>query len=95
MYTGKQFFFELIFVPKFFIGLVTLEKSLLERLLSPIIVILFLDLAQSPISNLPNVPEFPALIVIFFLYQMNLSQTHIFYIYFFFYYNLSQVFLLP
>ena len=84
MYTGKQFFFELIFVPKFFIGLVTLEKSLLERLLSPIIVILFLDLAQSPISNLPNVPEFPALIVIFFFVSNEFKPNpYILYIFFF------------
>ena len=65
--TGKEFFFDFIFVPNFFSGSVTLEKSLFERLLSPIIFTFFSVLTSKPNINRASVPEFPALIVVFFL----------------------------
>ena len=65
--TGNEFFFDFIVVPNFFSGSVTLEKSLFDRLLSPIIFTVFFDLTSKPNINLASVPEFPALIVIFFL----------------------------
>ena len=48
--------------------MVTLEKSLLDKLLSPIIFIFFVDLIKRPKINLPSVPEFLASIVKFLLY---------------------------
>ena len=66
-------FLDLIFKPKFFNGSVTLEKSLFDKLLSPIIFIWFLIFAQMPIKQRARVPEFPALIIVFFfgLYPFN------------------------
>ena len=43
--------------------MVTLEKSLLDKLLSPIIFIFLGDLIKRPKINLPSVPEFLAFIV--------------------------------
>ena len=48
--------------------MVTLEKSLLDKLLSPIIFIFLGDLIKRPKINLPSVPEFLASIVKFLLY---------------------------
>jgi len=67
--SGKNFLFlSLNEAPNFSNGFVTLLKSLLERLLSPIILILFSVLINKPRIRRPKVPEFLALIVIFFLY---------------------------
>ena len=63
--TGKLFLFEIILAPNNFNGSVTLEKSLLDRLLSPIILIFFFELIRRPNISLASVPELPALIVIF------------------------------
>ena len=60
-------FFGLKFAPNFLRGLITLEKSLLDRLLSPINFIFFGALIKRAKISLPNVPELPALIVRFFL----------------------------
>ena len=38
----------------------TLEKSLFDKLLSPVIDTLFLESIKSPNINLANVPELPA-----------------------------------
>ena len=65
--TGNEFFFDFIFAPKSFRGLVTLEKSLFDKLLSPINLIFFLVLISRESISLPSVPEFPALIIVFFL----------------------------
>ena len=54
--------------PKLFKGIVTLEKSLLDKLLSPINFIFLGDLTNRPSNNLPSVPEFLASIFILFLY---------------------------
>ena len=54
--------------PNFLSGSVTLEKSLFERLLSPINFIFFVDLINKPNINLPSVPEFLAFITKPFLY---------------------------
>ena len=54
--------------PNFFKGMVTLEKSLLDKLLSPIIFIFCGDLISKPSISLPSVPEFLASIIKFFLY---------------------------
>ena len=56
----------LIFAPKSLKGLITLEKSLLDKLLSPINFTLVFDLTNNPKINLASVPELPASIVIFF-----------------------------
>ena len=53
------------FAPNFFKGSVTLAKSLLERLLSPITLVLKFVCVRSPNINLPKVPEFPAFKVTF------------------------------
>ena len=45
--------------------LITLEKSLFDKLLSPISLILFFELISNPKIILPKVPEFPAFINIF------------------------------
>lgn len=63
---GRRFFFEEIFTPKFLRGLITLPKSLLDKLLSPIIFTLPLDPDNIPSINLAKVPEFPASIIQFF-----------------------------
>ena len=55
------------FAPNFLSGFTTLKKSLFERLLSPTIFILNGDLINKDKINLPNVPEFPAFNVKFFL----------------------------
>ena len=41
IFKGKLSFFEIIFIPNFFNGCVTLVKSLLDKLLSPMILIFF------------------------------------------------------
>ena len=60
-----KFFFVSKLAPNFFNGLITLEKSLFDKLLSPISLILFFELISNPKIILPKVPEFPALIKIF------------------------------
>ena len=77
--TGNKFFFDLIFVPNFFNGSVTLEKSLLDRLLSPIIFTVFSDLTNRPNIRRASVPEFPASIVVFFLCQIHSTRNQEFY----------------
>jgi len=47
--------------------LITLEKSLFERLVSPFKITVFSDFANSPKINLARVPEFCALIIVLFL----------------------------
>ena len=69
--TGKVFLFEFIVAPNCFKGSVTLEKSLIERLLSPSILISFLESTSSPKINLAKVPEFPAFRLIFLWILMN------------------------
>ena len=59
-----------MFAPNFFRGSVTLEKSLIERLLSPTILISLLELTSKPNINLAKVPEFPAFRLIF-LFVLN------------------------
>ena len=63
---GRELFLLLIPTPKSFKGFITLEKSLFDKLLSPINFIVNLDFMSKPKINLAKVPEFPALIVIFF-----------------------------
>ena len=58
--TGSLPLFALNFAPNFFKGSVILEKSLLERLLSPTKVTVFLKFTNNPNINLANVPELPA-----------------------------------
>ena len=53
--------------PKSFNGFVTLEKSLFDKLLSPINLIFLSDLMSRESISLPSVPEFPALITVLFL----------------------------
>mgnify|MGYP004308296635 FL=1 len=53
------------FAPNFFKGIMTLVKSLFERLLSPIILVLNFVCVRSPNINLPKVPEFPAFKITF------------------------------
>ena len=45
----------------------TLEKSLFDKLLSPINLIFFSVLISRERISLPSVPEFPALITVLFL----------------------------
>ena len=69
IFIGNIFFLLSIFTPKSFKGLITLEKSLLDKLLSPINFTLDFDLTNNPSINLASVPEFPAFnTVFFFLY---------------------------
>ena len=56
--TGNLFLFEEILAPNIFKGSVTLEKSLFDKLLSPIIFIVYGELINKPKISLPNVPEF-------------------------------------
>tara|TARA_B100000965_G_scaffold53234_1_gene39788 strand:+ start:172 stop:393 length:222 start_codon:yes stop_codon:yes gene_type:complete len=65
--TGKEFFFEFILAPKSLNGFVILEKSLFDKLLSPISLIFLSVLISRERINLPSVPEFPALITVLFL----------------------------
>ena len=65
--TGKQFFFELMLAPKSCKGLITLEKSLFDKLLSPINLTVLLVLISRESISLPSVPELPALITVLFL----------------------------
>ena len=60
-------FFDLIITPKEFNGFITLEKSLLERLLSPTNLILYFVAEQRPKIHLASVPEFPAFKIVLFL----------------------------
>ena len=53
--------------PKSFSGFVTLEKSLFDKLLSPINLIFLSVLISRESISLPSVPEFPALITVLFL----------------------------
>ena len=55
----------------------TLEKSLLDKLLSPINLIWLFELISKPKINLANVPEFPAFIVIFFCFISIYSKSYI------------------
>ena len=65
---GKFFLFKgKNFAPNLSNGKVTLEKSLEDKLLSPSSFIFFFEATNKPKINLPHVPEFPALIVTFFL----------------------------
>ena len=57
---GKPFFFDLNLAPNFFKGVVTLEKSLNDKLLSPLSFSSSSKLINNPRINLPRVPEFPA-----------------------------------
>jgi hypothetical protein len=54
--------------PNLFKGSAILLKSLLDKLSSPIILILWVELINKPGRSLARVPEFFALIIIFFLY---------------------------
>ena len=51
----------------------TLSKSLWLRLLSPLIIKEFFDLAKTPKINLDKVPELFALIIVLFLNKKLLS----------------------
>ncbi len=62
---GSKLLLLLIFTPKSLRGLITLEKSLFERLLSPINFTVNFDFTSSPMISLAKVPELPALIVVF------------------------------
>ncbi len=53
--------------PKSLKGFITLEKSLFDKLLSPINLIFLLVLMRRESISLPSVPEFPALITTLFL----------------------------
>ena len=64
---GNKFLFDLMFTPNKLIGSTILEKSLFDKLLSPINLIFLLFPEHKPIIHLARVPEFPALIVIFLL----------------------------
>ena len=70
----NKFLFDLMFTPNKLIGSTILEKSLFDKLLSPISLILLFP-EHKPIIHLARVPEFPALIVIFLL-QIHLFQPH-------------------
>ena len=70
---GRVFFKENE-APNFFKGSATLLKSLLDKLLSPIILIGKGVSIKIPEINLPSVPEFPAFIVMFFLRGMIVYQ---------------------
>ena len=50
MITGSLFFFDLIFTPKIFRGFIILEKSLFERLLSPLIMTDLFELDRARVS---------------------------------------------
>ena len=52
--------------PKSFKGITTLEKSLFDKLLSPINLIFLSVLMSRESISLPSVPEFPALIIVLF-----------------------------
>ena len=68
MYSGKEYFFiKKKVTPNLFKGSITLLKSLLERLLSPINLILYGDLINKPAIKLAKVPELPAFSFKFFL----------------------------
>ena len=68
-HTSGKFLFllKLNFAPNLLKGSEILLKSLLDKLLSPIILILYGVFIKSPANNLPKVPEFCAFIVRFFL----------------------------
>ena len=53
--------------PKSFKGFTTREKSLFDKLLSPINLIFLSVLMSKESISLPRVPEFPALITVLFL----------------------------
>ena len=55
-----------MFTPKSFKGFITLEKSLFDKLLSPINLTGNFVFTNRPRINLANVPEFPASIIVFF-----------------------------
>ena len=61
-------FFNLNFAPNLLNGSEILAKSLFDKLLSPINFIVENEFTRRPRINLPNVPEFSALIIRFFLY---------------------------
>ena len=54
---------DLKFIPNNFSGMIILEKSLLDKLLSPIILNVVSDLDTNPQNNLAKVPELPAYII--------------------------------
>ena len=56
-----------MFTPKSLKGLITLEKSLFDKLLSPINLTFDFDLTNNPSISLAKVPEFPAFNKVFFL----------------------------
>ena len=60
-------FFSLNATPNLLSGCAILLKSLLDKLLSPINLIVLFDLTKSPRISLPSVPEFLALICKLFL----------------------------
>ena len=64
---GIKSFLLFMFTPKSFKGFITLEKSLFDKLLSPINLTGNFVFTKSPRINLANVPEFPASIIVFFL----------------------------
>ena len=64
---GNKLFLLFIFTPNSLKGFITLEKSLFDKLLSPINFTLYFDFTNKPNINLANVPELPAFIVISFL----------------------------
>ena len=65
---GRLFLFvDLNLAPNFFNGSIILPKSLLDKLLSPEILISYGDLINKPSKSLAKVPEFPASIKISFL----------------------------
>ena len=75
MIIGKLLFLDFKLIPNNWRGFIILEKSLLERLLSPIILIVLLVFANWPGNILLKVPELPALIIKLFLKLNPLRPT--------------------
>ena len=65
IFTGNLFAFDFISTPNNFNGSVILEKSLADKLLSPLIVTKLFELTNNPRINLASVPELPAFNSIF------------------------------
>ena len=84
--------FDLNDKPNFFSGVITLEKSLFERLLSPFNIIVLFDLANTPIINLAKVPEFPASIIVLFFNEKPLRPTPFIWQRFFFLITFTPIF---
>ena len=68
MLTGRPVLFELILTPNNFKGSIILLKSLLDKLLSPFILIQFFEFTNKPRISLASVPEFQHPIIFFYLF---------------------------